>query len=120
VARSRHDEQRVAVDPSALDELLEAERAVASSLAEAEREAERLTSDAFAAAAAADADAERELAETLRLLDEQAAEQRERDARAIRQAADRRTRSFAGADDARVAAIAERLALFVAPAAESK
>ena len=106
-------------DPSALDALLEAERAVARSLADAEREAERMVRDAHAAADAADADAERELAETLRLLDQQAADQRERDARSVREAADRRTRLFADAGDARVAAIAERLALFVAPRAGS-
>ncbi|HVA57683.1 MAG: hypothetical protein WBQ26_06895 [Gemmatimonadaceae bacterium] len=119
MATSRKDKQKAAADSSALDELLQAERAVALSLAEAERDAERLVRDAHDAAAAADADAERELAETLRLLDEQATEQRRRDARSIQDEADRHTRMFAHADDARIAAIAERLALFVAPAAES-
>ncbi len=118
MASSRRHGRTAAPDSSVLDALLEAERVVAQSLAEAEREAERLVHDAQAAAAVADADAERELAETLRLLDQRAAEQREKDARSIREEADRRTRLFADADDARIAAIAERLALFVAPTAE--
>lgn len=106
-------------DPSALEALLEAERLVALSLEQAEREAERLVHEARAAAEASDEAAERELAETLRMLDEQSARQRDEDVRAIQNEADRRTRLFADADAVRIAAIAERLARVVAPAASS-
>ena len=114
--RKRHTP--AGTESSALDALLDAERAVTASLQQAERDAERLVHDARAAARAADEKAERELQETLRLLDLQAAEQREADARAIRDEAERRRMLFADADDARIAEIAERLAAMVAPAAE--
>ncbi|MHB2034168.1 MAG: hypothetical protein ACYCVE_12485, partial [Gemmatimonadaceae bacterium] len=77
-------------DPSALDALLEAERAVGLELQQADRDAERLLNEARAAAAAADAQAERELLHILQLLDEQAATQRATDADAVRAEADRR------------------------------
>ena len=106
-------------DQSALEALLEAERLVALSLEQADREAERLVHEARAAADATDAAAEHELAETLRLLDLKSARQRDEDVRAIQDEADRRTRLFADADAVRIAAIAERLARVVAPAASS-
>ncbi len=105
-------------DPSALDALLEAERTVGASLQQAECDVERLVHDARAAAHAADAQAEVELQETLRLLDLQAAEQGEADARAVRNKAERRRVLYAEADDSRIAEIAERLAAMVAPAAD--
>ncbi len=114
-ARKKHTSADV--EPSALDALLDAERTFAKSLQEAEREAQRLVEEAHAAAKAAEERAEHELEETLRLLDLQAAEQREEDARAVREAADRHRRLFAEADDERIAEIAERLAEIVAPAA---
>lgn len=104
--------------PSALDALLDAERTVTTSLQQAERDAQRLVHEARAAAHAADEQAERELQETLRLLDLQAAEQREADAQAIRDEAERRRVLYAEADDALIAQIADRLAATVAPVAE--
>ncbi|MDE3129323.1 MAG: hypothetical protein KGL38_15035, partial [Gemmatimonadota bacterium] len=58
----RKSKRTAAGDQSALDALLDAERAVAASLQDAEREAERLVREAHAAAKAADDEAERELA----------------------------------------------------------
>lgn len=115
----RKPKPNAAAEPSALDALLEAERAVGMSLQEAEREAERLVREAHAAAQAADERAERELADTLSLLDAQAAVQRAQDAQAIETEAERRALLFADADPARIAAIAERLALLVAPVANA-
>ncbi|MDE3150936.1 MAG: hypothetical protein KGL93_01680 [Gemmatimonadota bacterium] len=114
---TRRKTHAAAADPSALDALLEAERAVTATLQEAEREAERLVREAHAAARASDERAERELQEMLRLLDLQAAEQRTADARRVNDEAERRRRLYADADDARIAEIAERLAAIVAPAA---
>ncbi len=114
--RKRHTP--AGTEASALDALLDAERAVTASLQQVERDAERLVHEARAAAHAADEMAERELQDTLRLLDLQATEQREADARAIRDEAERRRVLYADADDARIAEIAERLAAMVAPVAE--
>jgi len=105
-------------DPSALDALLEAERAVTVGLQEAERAAERMVREAHAAARTAQDTAERELQETLQLLDFQAAEQRESDARVVRAEAERRCLLYADADDARIAEIAERMVTMVAPTGE--
>jgi vacuolar-type H+-ATPase subunit H len=104
-------------DPSALDALLAAERAVSVRLQAAEREAEQLLREAREAARATDERAERELDELLRVREAQAAEQRQADARDIRAEAERRRRLYADADDHRVAEIAERLAAMVAPVA---
>ena len=116
--RTRKKTPTAGSDPSALDVLLEAERAVTASLQQAERDVDRLVHQARAAAHPADEEAERELQETLRLLDLQAAEQGETDARAVRDEAERRRVLYAEADDTRIAEIAERLAAMVAPAAD--
>jgi vacuolar-type H+-ATPase subunit H len=110
---------KAAAEPSALDALLDAERAVAVTIQGAEREAERLVDEARAAARAADEQAERELAETLNLLDERAVAQCAQDALVIETEASRRAQLFAEADAVHIAAIAERLALFVAPVANA-
>ena len=104
-----------AADPSALDALLEAERAVSAGLQEAEREAAQLVREARDAARAADERAARELEETLRRLDLRGAQQRDADEREIRGDAERRRELYAGADDSRIAGIAARLAAAVAP-----
>lgn len=114
---ARKRDQAATGDPSALDALLDAEHAVALSLQEAEQRAEHVVRDARAAAQEADAAGERELREALALLDTQAARQRDDDARAIRDEAERRRQLYADADDARVAAIADRIAQRIAPAA---
>jgi vacuolar-type H+-ATPase subunit H len=106
-------------EASALDALLEAERTVAARLQDAERDAERLVREARAAVRAADEEAETKLQDTLRSLDVRAVEQREADARGIREEAERRRRLYADASDARIAEIAERLLTLVAPVAES-
>ena len=115
---SRKKNPAGAAAPSALDALLDAEQAVTAGLQQAELDAQRLVHEARAAAHAADEQAERELQETLRLLDLQAAEQRDADARAVRDEAERHRVLYAEADDTRIAQIAERLAAAVAPFAE--
>jgi hypothetical protein len=112
--KSKHG---AAPDQSALDALLEAERTIAAGLHDAEREADRLVQEARAAVEAADEQAERELAEQLELLDVQAAAQRAQDTRTVEAEAARRAHLFADANADRISAIAERLALLVAPVA---